>query len=228
MTDRPVAVCISGATGWTGRALVPAILDAPDLELVSASGSVGRRAGSRRASRRRRDRCSGPRFRAGRAKGRRRPRRLHVSHGGEAEHARRDRGGRRRCDRHLRSHRRGLRGDRRGGAQARPRRRCLRQLLADRCDVPGGSLARGAPSAAVGDHRLRERDEARRPERDGARARRASSERSVAPKSAIRSRTCRVRGRPAARRSPDRRFTPCVSRASWFPPRSCSGSRTSG
>jgi 4-hydroxy-tetrahydrodipicolinate reductase len=29
-------VCIAGATGWTGRALVPAVIDAPDLELVSA------------------------------------------------------------------------------------------------------------------------------------------------------------------------------------------------
>jgi 4-hydroxy-tetrahydrodipicolinate reductase len=29
-------VCIAGATGWTGRALVPAILGAPDLRLASA------------------------------------------------------------------------------------------------------------------------------------------------------------------------------------------------
>jgi 4-hydroxy-tetrahydrodipicolinate reductase len=29
-------VCIAGATGWTGRALVPAVVEAPDLELVSA------------------------------------------------------------------------------------------------------------------------------------------------------------------------------------------------
>jgi 4-hydroxy-tetrahydrodipicolinate reductase len=29
-------VCIAGATGWTGRALVPAVLDAPDLTLASA------------------------------------------------------------------------------------------------------------------------------------------------------------------------------------------------
>jgi 4-hydroxy-tetrahydrodipicolinate reductase len=40
----PISVCIAGATGWTGRALVPAVLDAPDLELVSAVGrsSAGR------------------------------------------------------------------------------------------------------------------------------------------------------------------------------------------
>jgi 4-hydroxy-tetrahydrodipicolinate reductase len=31
-----VSVCIAGATGWTGRALVRAVLDAPDLTLVSA------------------------------------------------------------------------------------------------------------------------------------------------------------------------------------------------
>jgi 4-hydroxy-tetrahydrodipicolinate reductase len=31
-----VAVCIAGATGWTGRALVRGVLDAPDLTLVSA------------------------------------------------------------------------------------------------------------------------------------------------------------------------------------------------
>jgi 4-hydroxy-tetrahydrodipicolinate reductase len=35
-TEKAVSVCIAGATGWTGRALVPAVLDAPDLELVSA------------------------------------------------------------------------------------------------------------------------------------------------------------------------------------------------
>lgn len=33
---RTSSVCIAGATGWTGRALVRAVLDAPDLELVSA------------------------------------------------------------------------------------------------------------------------------------------------------------------------------------------------
>ena len=31
-----IAVCIAGATGWTGRALVPAVLAADDLRLVSA------------------------------------------------------------------------------------------------------------------------------------------------------------------------------------------------
>ncbi|HYH88167.1 MAG TPA: 4-hydroxy-tetrahydrodipicolinate reductase [Solirubrobacteraceae bacterium] len=31
-----LTVCIAGATGWTGRALVPAVLDAPDLALCSA------------------------------------------------------------------------------------------------------------------------------------------------------------------------------------------------
>jgi 4-hydroxy-tetrahydrodipicolinate reductase len=31
-----LSVCIAGATGWTGRALVPAVLEAPDLDLVSA------------------------------------------------------------------------------------------------------------------------------------------------------------------------------------------------
>jgi 4-hydroxy-tetrahydrodipicolinate reductase len=33
---RPLTVCIAGATGWTGRALVRAVLEADDLELVSA------------------------------------------------------------------------------------------------------------------------------------------------------------------------------------------------
>jgi 4-hydroxy-tetrahydrodipicolinate reductase len=33
---RTLSLCIAGATGWTGRALVPAVLDAPDLRLVSA------------------------------------------------------------------------------------------------------------------------------------------------------------------------------------------------
>ena len=31
-----LTVCIAGATGWTGRALVRAVLDAPDLALTSA------------------------------------------------------------------------------------------------------------------------------------------------------------------------------------------------
>ena len=31
-----ISVCIAGATGWTGRALVPAVIAAPDLELISA------------------------------------------------------------------------------------------------------------------------------------------------------------------------------------------------
>ncbi len=39
-----IRVCIAGATGWTGRALVAAVVDAPDLELASA---VSRSAGGR-------------------------------------------------------------------------------------------------------------------------------------------------------------------------------------
>jgi 4-hydroxy-tetrahydrodipicolinate reductase len=34
--ERTLSVCLAGATGWTGRALVPALLDAPDLALRSA------------------------------------------------------------------------------------------------------------------------------------------------------------------------------------------------
>jgi 4-hydroxy-tetrahydrodipicolinate reductase len=34
--ERTVSVCLAGATGWTGRALVPAIAGAPDLALRSA------------------------------------------------------------------------------------------------------------------------------------------------------------------------------------------------
>ena len=33
---RKLSVCLAGATGWTGRALVPAVLDAPDLTLAAA------------------------------------------------------------------------------------------------------------------------------------------------------------------------------------------------
>ena len=39
-----LSICIAGATGWTGQALVSAVLEAPDLELVSA---VGRTAAGR-------------------------------------------------------------------------------------------------------------------------------------------------------------------------------------
>ncbi|MGH7526386.1 MAG: 4-hydroxy-tetrahydrodipicolinate reductase [Gemmatimonadales bacterium] len=38
---QPLRVCIAGATGWAGRALVPAVLQAADLRL---SGAVARRA----------------------------------------------------------------------------------------------------------------------------------------------------------------------------------------
>src|SRR3954466_14211203 len=34
--ERTLAVCLAGATGWTGRALGPAIRAAPDLALRSA------------------------------------------------------------------------------------------------------------------------------------------------------------------------------------------------
>ncbi|MDQ3889070.1 MAG: 4-hydroxy-tetrahydrodipicolinate reductase [Actinomycetota bacterium] len=34
-TTQQLSVCIAGATGWTGRALVRAVLDAPDLALAS-------------------------------------------------------------------------------------------------------------------------------------------------------------------------------------------------
>src|SRR3954452_12556187 len=34
--ERTLAVCLAGATGWTGRALAPAIRAAPDLALRSA------------------------------------------------------------------------------------------------------------------------------------------------------------------------------------------------
>ena len=37
----PLSVCVAGATGWTGRALIPAILISPDLRLA---GAVARRA----------------------------------------------------------------------------------------------------------------------------------------------------------------------------------------
>src|SRR5947199_7453543 len=31
-----IRICVAGATGWVGRSLVPAIVAAPDLELVGA------------------------------------------------------------------------------------------------------------------------------------------------------------------------------------------------
>jgi len=36
VADAPITVCIAGATGWTGRALAAAVLEASDLALVSA------------------------------------------------------------------------------------------------------------------------------------------------------------------------------------------------
>jgi 4-hydroxy-tetrahydrodipicolinate reductase len=40
-----IRVCVAGATGWVGRGLVPAIAEAPDLELVAA---VARKAAGKR------------------------------------------------------------------------------------------------------------------------------------------------------------------------------------
>jgi 4-hydroxy-tetrahydrodipicolinate reductase len=34
--SQTLSVCIAGATGWTGRALVPAVVEAPDLALGAA------------------------------------------------------------------------------------------------------------------------------------------------------------------------------------------------
>jgi 4-hydroxy-tetrahydrodipicolinate reductase len=34
--QRQLRICLAGATGWTGRALVPAVVEAPDLVLASA------------------------------------------------------------------------------------------------------------------------------------------------------------------------------------------------
>jgi 4-hydroxy-tetrahydrodipicolinate reductase len=34
--ERQLRLCLAGATGWTGRALVPAVVEAPDLVLASA------------------------------------------------------------------------------------------------------------------------------------------------------------------------------------------------
>ena len=79
-----------------------------------------------------------------------------------------------RRDRQLGPDRRGLRGDRGRRARALGRRGRVRELLPHRRDVPGRRAAGRAPPAAVGDHRLRERGQARRPERDGARAGRAA------------------------------------------------------
>src|SRR4051812_50014302 len=36
MATQELSVCLAGATGWTGRALVRGILDAPDLRLAAA------------------------------------------------------------------------------------------------------------------------------------------------------------------------------------------------
>ena len=38
-----LTVCIAGATGWTGRALVRAVLDAPDLALDLRGQPLGGR-----------------------------------------------------------------------------------------------------------------------------------------------------------------------------------------
>ena len=77
-------VCIAGATGWTGEALVRGVREAADLELRSA---VSRSAAG--------GEIDGAPVYASAAEaldGRRRAHRLHVGRGGEGQRARRDRG----------------------------------------------------------------------------------------------------------------------------------------
>ncbi len=90
-----------------------------------------------------------------------------------------------------------------------------------------GGAARRAPPAALGGDRLRIRRQGRRPERDRARAGRAARRRSALPPAPSRPTRSPGRARRAARPSRAPRCTRCGCRASSSRPRSSSGCPTS-
>ena len=177
MATQELSVCLAGATGWTGRALVRGILDAPDLRLAaavsrSAAGAdLGEALGGDALGVPVHatvaealegvdvlvDYTSATAVRANTLAA--------VSAGVPVVVGT------------LGPDRRGLRRDRRRRARARGRGRRVGQLLADRRDGPGRGAPRGPAPAAVGGHRLRERDEAGRPVGHRAGARRAPGRR---------------------------------------------------
>ena len=125
----------------------------------------------RRGARRRRTPCSCACERRGRARRSRRSHRLHVRDGRQGQRDGGNRGGSGRRRRDLWSDGRPISPRSIGGPRALGRSCRVRKLLRDRRDVPGGGAPGGASPRPLGDHRLCERSETRRPERDGARAR---------------------------------------------------------
>ena len=210
-----IRVCIAGITGWTGTAIAAGVAEADDLELT---GGVSR---------------SDPRpsfdsRRGARGGADRRSRRLHARLSGQGQRAHRDRPRRERGDRLERPVGRRLRGDRRARSRPARRRRRLGKLLTHgRAHVAVGTRG-GAPSRRLGDHRLRERQEDGRAERDRPRARRAARRGAGADDRRPRRRGARPTAAPAARRSPAYRSTRSGSRASSSRRRSCSRRAASG
>ena len=174
-----IAVCIACATGWTGSALVRAVREADDLELVSAvaRSAAGRDLGEALGG----DALGVPVFAkvADALPG------VDVLVDYTSATAVRkntmaaiDEVGCRR--RKLGPDCGGLRRDRCGRSRALGRRRRIGVLLGHRRDVPGRCPARGSPPAVLGGDRLRERT---KPDVPSGTARRS---RSVSPRSASR------------------------------------------
>ena len=155
-----IEVCIAGVTGWTGRALAEGVLAADDLELRSgvARSAAGEEVGGAPVFARVDDALDGVdvlidytshhvvKANALAAIGRGVAVVIGTSGLTAADFEEIDAAAR------AREHRRGVVG----------------QLLADRRDDAGGRAARRAAPPAPRDHRLRRRDEGRRPERDRA------------------------------------------------------------
>ena len=171
METQELSVCIAGATGWTGRALVPAVLDAPDLRLGSAVSRSA--AGETSGGARRRPALGVPVHASVRealdgidvlidytSATAVKANTLAAIDAGAAVVIGSS----------------GLTAADFGEIDSAARERSVGvvgvgELLAHRRDVPGRSPAGGAPPAAVGGHRLRQRDQARRPLGHRARAR---------------------------------------------------------
>ena len=208
-----VNLAIAGATGWTGSAIVDGALAAPDITLRSAvaRSSAGQDLGTALG----REPLGVPVLPTS-------PRRWTAStcSSSSPPHAppSRSRSPRSstasRRDRLQRPDRRRLRRDRRRGPRppASARSRPATSASPPRWRWPAPSSPPAAP--ALGDHRLRQVDQARRPERHRQRARRAPAGR---PRAAGRPAARRGRRPPRGarrRRSPAPRSTPSASRAS--------------
>ena len=193
-----INLAIAGATGWTGSAIADGALDCPGHHAEERDRAPQRRPGPRHRPRTRPAWRPGARGRRRGARRRRRPRRVHLARARQGDRVGRDRARRRGRDRLKRADRRRLptRSTRLPGPPG------VGAVAAGNFSLTAAMMLAGAELAArhlpqLGDHRLRQVGEARRPERHRPGARRAPRRKSASHRSA--SPIDQVAGRPDAR-----------------------------